>query len=99
LSFLRAELPALRQGDFQELFLSDRRMLFSRRTPDQRVIVAVSAEKEPVEQEVTLPEPVNGRLVDLLNPGQDFEIRDGRARLRPLWPCWARVMEVQISPR
>ena len=36
------------------------------------------------------------RLVDLLNPGQHFET-DGKARLRPLWPCWARVMEVQIS--
>jgi cyclomaltodextrinase len=95
LANLRAEVPALRSGEFRELSVSHRRLIFSRRTPDQWVIAAVSAEREPVEQEVVLPEPINGKLVDLLNPGQQFEIRDGKANLRPLWPCWARVMEVQ----
>jgi cyclomaltodextrinase len=95
LTRLRAQLSALRGGDFQEVFLGHRRIVFSRRTAGQWVIVAVSAEKEPVDQEVILPEPVNGILVDLLNPGQQFEIKDGKAKLAPLWPCWARVMEVR----
>ena len=95
LAQLRADLPALRYGDFQELFLNHHRLIFSRRTPEQWVIVAVSSEREPMEQELVLPEPVNGKLVDLLNPGQHFEIRKGKANLRPLWPCWARVMEVR----
>jgi cyclomaltodextrinase / maltogenic alpha-amylase / neopullulanase len=97
LAHLRAQMPALRHGDFQQLFLSQRRFIFSRRSPDQWVIVAVSAEKEPLEQNVTLPEPISGRLVDRLNPGQQFDIREGKAHLNPLWPCWARVMEVQIG--
>jgi len=59
------------------------------------VIVAVSAEREAMGQEVTLPEPMNGKLLDLLNLGQQFEIKDGKAKLDPLWPCWARVMEVR----
>ena len=92
---LRTDLPALRRGDFRELFVSPRRIGFSRRTPDQWIVVTVSAEKKAVEQEVKLPEPVNGVLVDLLNPGQNFEVTNGRARLSPLWPCWARVMEVR----
>ena len=37
---------------------------------------------------------MNGRLVDLLNAGQEFAIRNGRVKMAPLWPCWARVMEV-----
>lgn len=99
LAHLRAELPALRRGDFQQLFLSHRRLVFSRRTSDQWVIAAVSIEREPVEQEVVLHEPINGRLVDRLNPGQQFEINKGKASLLPLWPCWARVMEVQDGGR
>jgi len=95
LANLHRDLAALRSGDFQELFLSHRRLVFSRRTPDQWIIVAVSAEKEPVDQEVILPERLNGKLLDLLNPGQQFVVKNGKAILRPIWPCWARVMEVQ----
>lgn len=95
LANLRAKLPALRRGDYGEIFLSHRRLVFSRRTPDQWLIVAVSAEREEMEQAVVFPEPINGRMVDLLNPGQEFAIRDGKANLAPLWPCWARVMEVR----
>ena len=43
------------------------------------MITAVSSEREPVEQVVVLPEPINGRLVDRLNPGQQFEINEGKA--------------------
>lgn len=95
LARLRARVPALRRGDFQEVFLSHRRIVFSRRTPEQWVVVAISTEREPQDQEISLPEPIDGRLVDLLNPGQDFEISGGRARLTPLWPRWARVLEVR----
>jgi cyclomaltodextrinase / maltogenic alpha-amylase / neopullulanase len=95
LAHLRAELPALRRGDFGQLFLNHHRLVFSRRTAEQCLIVALSAEKSPVEQEVVLPEPTNGLLVDRLNPGQQFELRDGRAMLTPLWPGWARVLEVE----
>ncbi len=95
LSRLRTHLPALRHGDFQELFVAPRRIVFSRRTAEQWVIVAISAEATAVEQEITLPEPVHCVLEDLLNPGQYFPVRGGKARLSPLWPRWARVMEVR----
>jgi len=97
LTSLRAHLSALRYGDFQELFLSHRRFVFSRRTSDQWVIVAISAETEPLEQKIMLPGHINGKLIDHLNPGQHFRIQNGNVQLNPLWPCWARVMEVQIE--
>jgi glycosidase len=97
LAHLRRELPALCRGDFQQLFLSHRRLVFSRRTSEQWVIVAMSAEPKPIDQKVTLPESINGRLVDLLNPGQQFEIIDGKTVLSPLWSCWARVMKVETE--
>jgi cyclomaltodextrinase len=92
---LRTTLPALQEGDYQELFLDHRRLVFSRRTSSQWVIVALSSEKSPEEQEVILPEPIDGWLVDLFNPGQKFEIKAGKSIISPLWPCWGRVMEVQ----
>jgi cyclomaltodextrinase len=95
LARLRAECRALCRGDYQELALSHQRLIFSRRTAEQWIVVAVSAEKEAVTQEVVLPEPINGKLVDLLNKGEEFEIRKGKSLLRPLWPCWARVLEVR----
>ncbi len=97
LARLRAASPALRHGDYEQLAVSQRRLVFSRRTPDQWVVVAICAEKGPMPQDVVLPEPVNGKLVDLLNPGEEFPIRNGRARIDPLWPCWARVLEVRRS--
>ena len=91
------KLPALRHGDFQMVFLSHRCMVFSRRTPDQWVMVAISAEKKPTAQAVTLPEPVDGFLVDRLNPGPPVPVRNGRAVVSPLHPCWARVLEVRVG--
>jgi hypothetical protein len=43
-------------------------------------MVAVSAERQPVDQEVILPEKLNGRLVDLLNPEEQYSIEDARQR-------------------
>lgn len=96
LARLRHALPALRHGDYREMNLTHRRIVFARQTPDQWLVVAVSAEKEPVEEDIILPEPINGRLVDWLNPGEQFKIKSGRAKVK-LWPCWARVMEVQLN--
>jgi len=95
LAHLRAACPALRRGDYEELALSSLSLVFSRRAPGQWLVVAISAEKEPAARDLQLPQPVNGRLVDLLNPGQEFPLRGGRARIDPLWPCWARVLQVE----
>ena len=95
LARLRATAPALARSDYRELALSHLRLVFSRRCPEQWLVVAVSAEQGPVSQEIKLAGAGNGRLVDLLNPGQEFPIKGGRARLDPLWPGWARVLEVR----
>lgn len=97
LARLRAACPALTHGDYRELAVSARRLVFSRRAPGQWLVVAVSAEDAPADQEIRLPEAIAGRLVDLLNPGQEFALKGGRARVSPLWPGWARVLEVRAG--
>jgi glycosidase len=93
LAGLRRDFLSLRQGDYGELAVGPDHLVFSRATPGELVVVAVSASDRPLDLAVTLPERVNGRLVDRLNPGEEFVVKDGRTTLTPLWPCWARIME------
>lgn len=97
LAGLRRTCPALARGDYRELALSHLRLVFSRRCPEQWLVIAVSAEPKPVSQEIRLPEAPNGTLVDLLNPGQTFPLQNGRAQISPLWPGWARVLELRAG--
>lgn len=97
LAALRRACPALASGDYRELALSHRRLVFSRRCPEQWLVIAVSAEPKPVNQEIRLPDAPDGALVDLLNPGQSFPLKNGRAQLDPLWPHWARVLELRAG--
>ncbi len=95
LASLRRTCPALAMGDYRELALAHRHLAFSRRCPQQWLVVAVSAEPQPIDLAIRLPDAPDGALVDLLNPGQAFPIKNGCARLDPLWPNWARVLEVR----
>lgn len=94
LARLRRELPALARGDYQELSLRHSSLVFARRSPEQWLVVAVSAEKALLRLELTLPGAGRGKLVDLLNGGPAMEVVDGKIRDGlQLYPCWGRVLE------
>jgi cyclomaltodextrinase / maltogenic alpha-amylase / neopullulanase len=94
LAHLRHDLAALRRGDYEQVGLSHRCIIFSRRTTDQYIVVGVNADYKVVSQELTLPDVEAGVLVDILNPGQRFQVKGGKASM-DLWPCWARIMELR----
>jgi glycosidase len=94
LARLRRELPALAQGDYQELSLRPCSLVFARRSPKQWLVVGVSAEKALLRLELTLPGAGRGKLVDLLNPGPELTVIDGKVQGGlQLYPCWGRVLE------
>jgi glycosidase len=97
LTHLRAACPALRQGDYRELALGHRHLVFARRCQNQSLVVGVSAETKPLRVDISVPEMGRGKLVDLLNPGRSWEVDQGRARGLELLPGWASVMEYQPS--
>lgn len=94
LAGLRRSLPALAWGDYQELALRPRSLVFSRRTPEQWLVVGVCAEKAHLRLDLALPGAGRGTLKDLLNGGPALEVVDGKVRGGlPLYPCWGRVLE------
>jgi cyclomaltodextrinase / maltogenic alpha-amylase / neopullulanase len=94
LAQIRHGSQALRRGDYRRLFVSHEQFAFARETPGECVVVAVNSSNKPVSLNLNIPFG-GGRLVDLLNPGEEFPVFDGRAKIDPVWPCWARIMVVK----
>ena len=98
LARVRLGSQALRHGDYQQLEVRPEQIAFARQSSGECVIVAVNAADEPACLELDVPSCREGTLVDLLNPGDAFPVRDGRARIDAVWPCWARIMRVSSQP-
>jgi cyclomaltodextrinase / maltogenic alpha-amylase / neopullulanase len=89
---LRSQCPALRQGDYQQLHVSAEQIAFLRSSPGGQVAVAVNAAAVPVSLDLRLPFQ-NGRLVDLLNPGAEFFVKNNQAHI-DIPPAWGRVLAI-----
>lgn len=94
LASIRRSLPALRHGDYRQLFIDHEQLVFARQTPHDSVIVAVNASSKAATLEVELPSPHGVHAVDVLNGNRVFPIQNGRVRLTPLWPHWASILTV-----
>ncbi|GAP12880.1 glycosidase [Longilinea arvoryzae] len=92
LAAVRGASPALQRGDYHELYVSAGQLAFERALPGERVIVALNASPEPIAIDMPIPEP-DARLVDLLNPGEEFALRNGKARVE-IPPTWGRIMRM-----
>lgn len=80
LARLRRESPALSRGDYQELSLRHGSLVFSRRTDEQWLVVAVSAEKAMLRLDLNLPGAGLGTLIDLLNHGPELAVDGGKVQ-------------------
>ncbi|KPL77006.1 alpha-amylase [Ornatilinea apprima] len=94
LASLRHSSPALRRGDYQQLVVRHEQFAFLRSSPEESLVVALNAAQTPAEIEINLPAQPNGSLIDLLNPGERFPLRGGRAQM-PLPAAWGRVLRVE----
>ena len=93
LAGIRAQLEALRVGNYRQLFLESRRLVFMRETSGQKVIVAVNASSEEFLLNLDLPELGNRVLSDYLNKGEKINCINGNASVR-LYPNWGRVLVI-----
>ncbi len=94
LAQVRQASPALRCGDYTQLYVAHQQMAFLRRFDGEQVVVAVNNSAESTDLDLRLPIQT-GRLVDLLNPGDTFEISNYQVHIDPLPPRWARVLRVE----
>ena len=90
LSDLRQSFDALREGDYQEVFVDNRQFAFMRQSENDTVIVALNSADEPVE--VALPLPwEKGILADELNMGEKLQF-EGYTLKCVVPPNWGRVL-------
>ncbi|MFZ6027404.1 MAG: alpha-amylase family glycosyl hydrolase [Chloroflexota bacterium] len=95
LAHLRHQTPALRRGDYRQLFVAHEQFAFARQVDGQQVVVLLNASEQPAAFDVPLAAHGAHHAVDLLNPDERFPCSDGRLRVDNVWPNWARVLLVQ----
>jgi cyclomaltodextrinase len=92
LAEIRRRIPALRYGDYLQLYLDHRQFAFARRTGDQQVVVVVNAAEQPVSLRIPVPLNDSTHLVDTLHPGDRFPIQSGEVLVDSVPACGARIM-------
>lgn len=93
LACIRSRLPALRRGNYQELYVAHEQIAFLRGHPAGDALVAINAAPQAAAIEVRLPVS-EGFLEDLLNPGEGFHFTNYQARLDPIPPHRGRILTV-----
>jgi glycosidase len=94
LAEIRLGSPALKYGDYTQLFVSSEQLAFMRSVDGESVVVAVNASHQPARLELPLPMSA-AKAIDLLNPGDSFPVHDGKLVIDSVPPCWARLLRLK----
>ncbi len=92
---IRLESPALRYGDYNELFVAPEQFAFSRNAGDETILVMLNAASTDASMDIPVSLPQGAHLMDLLNPGDEFHVEGGRLHVENLRPCWARILQAK----
>lgn len=88
---VRAQLPSLRYGNYNQVFVDHEQLVFSRQFKEECVVVAVNASSEAKTLTLELSGHHQKELIDHLNSDEKFLIEEGRVKI-DIPSCWARVM-------
>lgn len=95
LAQVRLNTPALRYGEYAELFVASQQFAFSRRMDNDTVIVLLNAAPTDAPFDIPVSLPNGTRLIDLLNPADEFCIENGRLHVEKVHSCWGRILQAQ----
>ncbi len=96
LARLRQATPALRYGEYRQLFVGHEQFAFARYTDRETVIIMLNAADLPARIEVNVP--ANAICAeDLLNQGERFPVQGGRLQIGQVFPCWGRVLKLETT--
>lgn len=93
LAGLRASLPALRLGDYSQLYVAPQQFAFARFTDEEYLVVLLNAADTPAAFELDLPVGA-GNAVDLLNNDESFPIENKHLHVEYVKPHWGRVLKL-----
>ncbi|MBE2268881.1 MAG: alpha-glucosidase C-terminal domain-containing protein [Anaerolinea sp.] len=88
---VRHAAPALRCGDYRQVYLTHEQFAFERRSAEQTIIVAVNAADHEVT--IDLDGIAGSTLRDLLNDGAVFRVQGGRVAI-PVPKTWLRILAI-----
>lgn len=88
LSAVRLGCAPLKTGDYQQLHVASQQLAYRRKLGDDAAIVMVNISDKP---ELITVEAHGGKLVDILNKGESFDIGGGRATVA-VPPYGSRVL-------
>ncbi len=97
LARIRLDTPALRQGDYHELYVAAEQLAFARATRQASVIILLNAAATAVSLDIPLALAHGTRLVDLLNPGEAYQVDQGRLRVDTVWPGWGCILLAEAA--
>lgn len=89
---VRASVPALRHGGYEQLHVAPRQLAFTRTHEQGPAIVAVNAADEPISLDLPVPLADGTRLTDALDPAFSATVADGRTSLDHVPPTWLRIL-------
>ena len=91
LSALRKQSPAILSGNYKEVLVSANQLAFLRQSGDDNVLVVLNSADQAAEVHLERLPWQGGRLQDLLNPGETFQIVDGHLSVT-IPPTWGRIL-------
>jgi len=92
LASMRRSSEVLRHGNYREVYVGAQQYAFIRQTEKEAVVVVLNSADKPVEIELAIPWG-SGKLVDFLNPGEEYLIEAGSAQCT-LPPNWGKILVV-----
>ena len=91
LADIRAQIPALRQGDYYQVLVASRQFAFLRSFKEKQVLVVFNAEDQPKPVRLNLPGENQSKWKDALNGEERFDGVSGK--LEVMVPaCWGRIL-------
>ncbi|MGE5621266.1 MAG: alpha-amylase family glycosyl hydrolase [archaeon] len=91
-STIRHSTKALKYGDYTQLHIAMEQFAFMRRSESQTAVVILNSSDKPVPLELNIPSMPGVRFKDVLNGGEEFEVKANKLSIGTLWPAWARVL-------
>ena len=92
---IRKTSPALKTGNYRQVYVASEQFSFMRQTSEQQIIVAVNASEK--ETAIRIPshllDPAKSRWFDLLN-NEEIHSAGGALNI-PLSPSWLRILEAR----
>jgi glycosidase len=92
LSRIRKANPALKYGNYHQIFTDNQQFAFQREFQGESIVVIVNSSDQSVPLKLYDSQLIDGRYQDLLNPGEDVIVSKGCMEIDTIWSNWGKIL-------